>query len=120
MSLPTDSAARKGLPLARGCMRYFPDALLAVAQLSVYGNDKHNPGQELHWSKGKANDHADCAARHLLEPMGVDTSYGPDKPVLHSVAAAWRALANAQTEIEELKKAGQWPLTNAPTKRETH
>ena len=110
MSLPTDSKARKGYPLVRGNFRYFPDAHLAVAELSVYGNEKHNPGEELHWSKGKSNDHADCVGRHLLEPFGVDYSYGPDKPILHSVAAAWRALANAQTEIEELKAKGEWPL----------
>lgn len=115
MTLPTDSKARKDMPIARGNLRYFPDAHLAVAELSRYGNDKHNPGEELHWSKDKSNDHADCAVRHLLEPFGIDYSYGPNKPVLHSVAAAWRALANAQIEIEELKKQGKWPLaTSAP------
>jgi hypothetical protein len=105
-----ESAMRKRQPLARGCMRYFPDALLAVSELSMFGNEKHNPGEYLHWSRGKSNDHADCAARHLLEPFGVDASYGPGKHVLHSVAAAWRALANAQIEIEELRKQGKWPL----------
>lgn len=95
-------------------MRYFPDALLAVAELSLYGNEKHNPGEDLHWSREKSSDHADCAARHLLEPLGVDMSYGPEKPVLHSVAAAWRSLANAQVEIEELRKQGKWPLSTAP------
>ena len=106
MSVTEDSKARKGMPLVRGCMLYFPDALLAVAQLSMHGNDKHNPGEPLHWSRGKSNDHSDCCARHLLQPMEFDTTYGPDKPVLHSVAAAWRALANAQCEIEELRKKG--------------
>lgn len=110
MTPEEESALRKGMPLARGCLRYFPDALLAVAQLSMFGNEKHNPGQPLHWSKEKSNDHADCVARHLLEPLGIDTSYGEGKHVLHSVAAAWRALANAQIEIEELRKQGKWPL----------
>lgn len=114
MSLPTDSKARKGMPVVRGNLRYFPDAHLAVAELSMYGNDKHNPGEELHWSRGKSSDHADCCARHLLEPFGIDYSYGPEKGVLHSVAAAWRALANAQTEIEELKAKGMWPLPALP------
>lgn len=110
MSLPTDSAARKAAPVTTGNFRYFPDAHLAIAQLSVYGNDKHNPGQPLHWSREKSNDHADCVGRHLLEPFGIDYSYGPDKPVLHAAQAAWRALANLQVEIEELKKQGKWPL----------
>ncbi len=109
-ALPSDSAERKDIPLARGCLDYFPAALAAVAEVSRVGNEKHNPGQPLHWSKDKSNDHADCAARHLLEPFGIDTSYGEGKRILHSVAAAWRSLANAQTEIEELRKQGKWPL----------
>ena len=35
MMLPTDSKARKGIPLARGCLDYFPDALVAVAGVSA-------------------------------------------------------------------------------------
>jgi len=100
MSLPADSKARKNLPIMAGCMDYFPEALLAVAELSVYGNDKHNPGQPLHWSKDKSSDHADCCVRHLMERGKMDYSYGKDKPVRHSAAAAWRALANLQIEIE--------------------
>lgn len=109
-----DSAVRKGQPLASGNLRYFPDAHLAIAELSRYGNDKHNPGEPLHWSKDKSSDHVDCTARHLLEPFGIDYSYGADRPVLHSVAAAWRALANAQVEIDTLKAKGQWPLKPGP------
>lgn len=106
MTISTDSKERKGLPIVTGCLDYFPDALLAVAQLSVYGNDKHNPGQPLHWSKEKSNDHADCCVRHLLERGTLDYSYGRDKPIRHSAAAAWRALANLQIEIEQEKAAG--------------
>jgi hypothetical protein len=29
---------------------YFPDALAAVAQISYQGNQKHNPGEPLHWA----------------------------------------------------------------------
>ena len=100
MTLPTDSKARKALPIVTGCLDYFADALLAVAELSLYGNEKHNPGEPLHWSKDKSNDHADCCVRHLIERGKMDLSYGADKPVRHSTAAAWRALANLQMEIE--------------------
>ena len=105
MGLPTDSQARKNLPIVAGCLDYFPDALLAVAELSVYGNEKHNPGQPLHWSKDKSNDHADCAVRHLMERGKWDLTYGETKPVRHSTAAAWRALANLQIEIENERAA---------------
>lgn len=97
-----DSLARKETPLFAGCLSYFPDALLAVARLSKIGNDKHNPGQPLHWSKDKSTDHADCLARHLLNHGRTD----PDTGLSHTAAVAWRALALLQVEIETAQKAG--------------
>jgi len=94
--LPDDSAARKEVPMATGLLDYFPDALAAVAHLSFLGNQKHNPGQSLHWSRDKSTDHADCIVRHLAERGGVD----PDGN-RHSVMLAWRALANLQVELEK-------------------
>jgi hypothetical protein len=85
------------VPLATGLLDYFPDALVAVAQLSKAGNDKHNPGQPLHWSRGKSSDHADCIQRHMLDRGTVDEEDG----VRHSVKVAWRALAQLQEELEE-------------------
>ena len=96
--LPTDSKKRKEIPLARGCLDYFPDALAAVAELSYIANEKHNPGEPMHWSKDKSTDHADCVARHLIERGKWDKVDG--KPVRHSTQMAWRALAVLQTEIE--------------------
>lgn len=97
MTLPTDSKTRKGIPLARGCLDYFPDAIAAVAALSQAGNDKHNPGQPLHWSREKSSDHADCIVRHLLERGTVD----PEDGILHDVKVAWRALALCQLALEQ-------------------
>ena len=94
--LPTDSKARKDAPLARGLLDYFPRALVAVANLSRIGNEKHNPGEPLHWSKEKSNDHADCIVRHLIERGTVDLDDGQ----LHSTKVAWRALALLEIELE--------------------
>jgi hypothetical protein len=58
--LPTDPQERKGIPLATGLIDYFPDALIAVAQLSKIGNDQHNPGKPLHWDRTKSQDESDC------------------------------------------------------------
>jgi len=58
-TLPEDSAERKGIPLVTGLLDYFPAALAEVAKVSVAGNEKPNPGQPLHWSRDKSNDHAD-------------------------------------------------------------
>jgi hypothetical protein len=91
-----ESRQRKDTPLYSGCLAYFPDALAAVARLSRLGNDKHNPGEPLHWSKGKSADHADALARHLVAAGKPD----PETGLSHTVAVAWRALALLQTEIE--------------------
>ena len=93
----SESATRKASPVWSGVLNYFPDALLAVARVSKAGNDKHNPGQPLHWSRGKSNDHLDCAARHLLTPYEID----PDMGELHIAMVAWRALAALQIYLEE-------------------
>lgn len=93
--LPTDPQARKDLPVGTGVLDYFPLALAEVAWCSKVGNDQHNPGQPLHWSKGKSTDHADCLIRHFLDRGTTDKD-----GVRHSAKLAWRALALLQTELE--------------------
>lgn len=100
MALPLDAKERKAVPICTGVLDYFPDALAAVARLSLKANEKHNPGQKLHWSKDKSSDHADCLVRHLLERGSQD----PEMQESHSVHVAWRALALLQIEIETQRK----------------
>jgi hypothetical protein len=95
-TMPKDSTERKGVPLCSGVIDYFPAALAAVAKLSKHGNDKHNPGEPLHWARGKSMDHADCIARHLVD-RGIND---PDSGLSHTVEVAWRALALLQEELE--------------------
>ena len=95
-SLPTDSKARKDIPLARGVLDYFPAALAAVAELSRKGNEKHNAGEPMHHARGKSTDHADCLLRHLVDRGKID----PETGLSHSVSIAWRALALLQEELE--------------------
>lgn len=97
--LPVLPSARKAIPLATGCLDYFPDAMAAVAALSKVGNDQHNPGQPLHWDRTKSTDHADCLLRHLVDRGTTDTD-----GIRHSAKVAWRALALLQTEIENARK----------------
>jgi hypothetical protein len=102
-TLPVGSSDRKGIPLYEGVLKYFPAALAAVAHVSKVGNDKHNPGEPLHHSRGKSNDHADCIIRHLVdltEDRGCGVGY--DEDGLSQVAyIAWRALALAQEWLEK-------------------
>lgn len=91
---------RKQRPLFSGVLRYFPDALLEVANVSFIGNEQHNPGQPLHWDRSKSIDEADACARHLLDSGTRDTD-----GTRHSAKAAWRALALLQKEIEAERDA---------------
>lgn len=92
--LEVDSATRKEYPMARGLLDYFPDALAEVSRISYLGNNKHNPGQPIHHSRGKSEDHADCIMRHLAGRGGFDGEYR------ESACLAWRALALLQEELE--------------------
>lgn len=83
---PEDSVARKSYPVYSGVLRYFPAAIAAISHHSYLGNLKHNPGQALHWARGKSDDHLDAATRHITE--------GDLR------GAAWRILAALQLEEE--------------------
>jgi hypothetical protein len=94
--LPEASEARKEIPIGTGLIDYFPNALAAIAFISKLGNDKHNPGEPLHWSRDKSNDHYDCAIRHLIDRGGMDKD-----GCRHTAMAAWRILALLEIEMEE-------------------
>lgn len=67
LTLPTDSGERKRWPLFRGALRYFPAAIAGIARISFIGNEKHNPGEEMHHARGKSTDLADCVIRHMVD-----------------------------------------------------
>jgi hypothetical protein len=100
-TFPETAEGRKRRPVASGVLDYFPDALVAIAEVSWTGNEQHNPGQPLHWARGKSGDHADALVRHLMQRGMLDS----DK-LRHSAKAAWRALALLQEEIENENEQG--------------
>jgi hypothetical protein len=105
-TLPTDSNDRKNYALFSGCLRYFPAALAGISKTSKLGNDKHNPGQELHHARNKSGDHGDCILRHLmdLEDLVAASNRGDtitqDQILSEVDSMAWRALALSQ-ELHE-------------------
>lgn len=106
--MSTDSATRKLMPVASGCLNYFPDALLCVSFISRVGNDKHNPGQPLHWAKEKSTDEPDCEVRHMLDWLrgeAADPGLEPLGELGHLASKAWRALAHLQRECDKARKA---------------
>lgn len=108
-TLPTDPAERKKYPIATGFMDYFPDAIAAVAHVSWVGNNQHNPGQPLHWARGKSMDQDDTKLRHMLERGGGNVSGFDVDGVLHRAKEAWRTMAALQLEIEDLVARGLYP-----------
>jgi hypothetical protein len=98
---PKTSAGRKNLPIYSGVLQYFPDAIGYVAFVSKIGNDKHNPGEPMHWARGKSDDHPDCVARHLTEAGTYDSD-----GLLNEGTMAWRALAALQLRLEQMQAEG--------------
>lgn len=101
-TLPDDAEGRKRCPVATGVLDYFPDALVAVSQVSWQGNQQHNPGQSLHWNRAKSADESDTVLRHFMQRGTLDSD-----GQRHSAKMAWRALAILQKEIEAEQDAGQ-------------
>ena len=89
------SAQRKEYPITTGCLDYFRDALLYISHVSYKGNQKHNPGEPLHWARGKSTDEPDALGRHLVAREIVD-----DNGLLEAGEMAWRALALLQKLLE--------------------
>ena len=92
---PEAAEVRKQRPVASGVLDYFPDAFVEIAHVSWVGNEQHNPGEYLHWARGKSSDEGDALIRHFLQRGGIDTD-----GTRHSAKMAWRALALLQKEVE--------------------
>lgn len=91
------SEQRKQYPMSNGCVDYFPDALALISHVSWNGNEKHNPGQSLHWSRWNSTDHADCVIRH--HSTRENDEHGI--PLMHMAEESWRTLAMLQEAMEE-------------------
>jgi hypothetical protein len=90
---------RKQRPVYSGFFSYFPDAIAEVAYVSWIGNEQHNPGEPLHWSRHKSTDQLDASARHTLDhAKGIlkDTDGG-----YHLAKSIWRQLAELQLLLEK-------------------
>ena len=108
MALPTNAQERKDKPIFAGVLKYFPLALAEVAKCSKAGNDQHNPGLPLQWTRSKSGDELDALTRHLLEAGTIDTD-----GIRHSAKVAWRALANLEKELERAEADEKTKYTRA-------
>lgn len=110
---PTDPKERKTFPVFSGVLKYFPDAIAAVSHVSYVGNEQHNPGEPLHWARGKSMDQEDTLLRHLMEAGSLDSD-----GIRHSAKVVWRALAMLQLEIEGEQKIAKMPRPCPPRTKE--
>jgi hypothetical protein len=98
-------AERKECAMSRGNFAYFPDAMAALARHSVRANEKHNPGEPAHWSRGKSADHEDCILRHSAA-IAVNPDAMEDG-AYEMISRLWRAAAAAQLWIEAKHAKGE-------------
>jgi len=91
---------RKEYPVYTGLIKYFPKALMEVANCSFKGQEQHNPNEPLAWDRSKSSDELDALSRHLIQAGTID-----DDGVRHSAKVAWRALANLEKELERYEES---------------
>ena len=99
MKLPTDPKERKQLQLYTFMFNYFPDAWLEVVRIARLGNEQHNPGEPLHWARGKSTDQMNAAFNHVFDygtGQRVDSDGG-----YHLAKAVWRLMAQLQLDVEQ-------------------
>jgi hypothetical protein len=73
-----------------------------VAKVSYLGNEQHNPGQPLHWARGKSIDQLDAAARHEAEYRCGKHTDSAGFSILGQ--AGWRISAELQLCLENACK----------------
>ena len=109
LPVPKDlSQWRKQRPVYEGFLKYFPDAAMECAHLSLEGNAKHGEaGDPLQWYMDKSSDELDCLLRHLCD-LGGGNEFDDDG-IWQETKAFWRAGANLQRKINALKAKGLYP-----------
>ena len=93
-------------PAFQGLAEYFPRALLAVADISLYGKQKY--GSYGGWPNVPAAGYryADALWRHLLA-FARGEVVDPESNKLHNAHAAWNALAVLELELRHMEKSKQ-------------
>ena len=67
--METNQQKRKQIPLYKGLIKYFPDALCEVARVSYIGSKQHHPEKEIHWDRDKSQDDLDALMRQSLSTL---------------------------------------------------
>lgn len=107
INLPQDAQERKAVPVWTAFVKYFPNAIVAVAKHAAEGSKQHHPDDDPWWDMSKSTDEMDALMRHALEG--------------HHEAVAWRGMANLERKIlngykpkEKLEYMDEDDLPNEP------
>lgn len=92
-------------PVTRGCLHYFPRALLEVAKLSQFGANKYS------WKGWESvpdgiHRYSDAIGRHELAIQDNFERLDPETGIMEATAVAWNALARLELikrKQEEIK-----------------
>ena len=92
-------------PIFRGALDYFPRALGAVADVSLFGATKYA------WKGWQNVDdgferYSDALVRHLTAPAQGDF-FDRDSGLLHEAHAAWNALARLELKLTEREEEAE-------------
>jgi hypothetical protein len=90
---------RKATPID-AIFKFWPDAMVALAQHIWNGNEKYNPEHpKIGWIREKSSDHVGSMTRHLCYDYVKATTKRAKIKVMSAIA--WRALAELQLLTEE-------------------
>ena len=90
---------RKATPID-AIFKFWPDAMVALAQHIWKGNEKYNPEHpKIGWIREKSSDHVGSMTRHLCYDYVKATTKKAKIKVMSAIA--WRALAELQLLTEE-------------------
>lgn len=89
--------------VTQGCLHYFPNALVAVAELSTIGARKYSWRG---WAEVKdgINRYGNAMGRHELKIEADYSKRDPDTGVLEATAVVWNALARLELILREKEK----------------
>lgn len=89
------------VPVFRGLINYFPNACMAVAEVSQRGASKYEWDGWKTVPDGKVR-YTDALVRHLIKEC-TDGEVDPDFGLLHAAHLAWSAMARLELILREKK-----------------
>lgn len=90
---------RKETPVLDGCLAYFPNAIVAVADNSMAGQKQHAPDEPLKWYREKSQDELGSLQRHIVDFLLAEKKGDREEMLKASKAIAWRGLAHCERMI---------------------